>query len=184
MVRRVRPLIALLALAALSCGGPREDEARRGSPPPADAAAITVDAARPRPPSADASHVAADAAVFPPGGGGTGWGSGPHAPPAPRGVSVRIEGLSASGGGLDPAAIERYLARKQPHLRVCYARDGSVTARFAIDTSGAIVDLALTGMPDDVTACIANVLGTLTFPEPKDSLRPEVTVTFVFENAR
>jgi hypothetical protein len=115
------------------------------------------------------------------GGTGSGYGAGGMGTRGLRGPVVRPV-VSHVNGELDTAIVRRVLMSQVSELRACYQKqllvepglEGTVTARFEIDETGAVTDASASGVNDEVASCVASVIRGAAFPKPK---RGTVSVT-------
>ena len=145
-----------------------------------------------------------------PGGGGTGWGTigtGKYGTIGKgsgtgsgygtgsgrlgrRSTPPRIRmGATTATGSLDKNIIRRYIRRKVPAIRNCYAKElrvkpklqGSVTMQLTIGPSGAVVNATVRGLGNKkVESCIARTARQIRFPKPKGGNNVIVRMPFVF----
>jgi hypothetical protein len=123
---------------------------------------------------------------FGPGNGGignsVGRSNGTHQARAPR---MRPGTLTLSGR-LPPEVIQRVVRQNFGRFRLCYQQgltrnpnlEGRVSARFVIDRSGAVTNVANGGsdLPDSaVVSCVISAFYGLSFPQPENGI---VTVVY------
>jgi hypothetical protein len=175
-------LLALVAAAACSRGGPIDDDPVRpagsGAAVPAAASAARlvptfVDAA---PPDAATATATAPALGLPPPA------SALHLPP-PR---IRDQGPALSSSGLPAEVVQRIVRQNFGRFRFCYESGlrldptlaGTVRVRFVVEPDGAVGAVSDAGstLPDSgVVACIERGFGNLSFPVPAGG---PLTVTY------
>lgn len=89
-------------------------------------------------------------------------------------TSVRIGNTHATKG-LDKNVIRRHVSRELPRIRYCYERrlqarymsPGTVVASFAISPEGSVVTSAASGVNEEVSSCVAEVIASIEFPRPE-----------------
>lgn len=128
-----------------------------------------------------------------PGGGGTGYGTGTgglgggrqNNPPT---VTV---GNPAPQGSLDKDIIRRVIKQALPKIRYCYEKElvadaslqGTVTAKFVISPTGAVISSSAAGINASIEGCIAAVVKQLQFPAPTGGGSVSVSYPFTFKPA-
>jgi outer membrane biosynthesis protein TonB len=98
-------------------------------------------------------------------------------------------------GGMDPDTIDKILRDHLPQFRYCYQKvldrssnefEGRFTINFVIGASGNVTRAAITksNLPDNVSACVENVVRGIQFPEPRGGGLVEVNkpLNFVVKN--
>ncbi len=110
-------------------------------------------------------------------GTGTGYdvGSGDGGP-AKRKSKLPIAhiGNAVTSPGMDKNIIRRYIRRKLPRIKYCYEKqllarpglEGTVVSNFQISPNGAVLGARASGLADEVSSCIADVISTIQFPRP------------------
>ena len=106
--------------------------------------------------------------------------------------SVEESGASKSTGDLDKAIIRRYIKRNVQKIQYCYEKyllakpniEGTITAEFFITSKGTVDRSTATGFDKDVADCVAGVLKTIEFPQPKGTEGVQVSYPFTFKQGR
>jgi Ca-activated chloride channel family protein len=102
-------------------------------------------------------------------------------------VEVRIAQPMVSGN-LDAAIVRRYIKRHLAKFTYCYekrllakpALEGTITTKFVIGATGAVMAAEATGMDAEVSSCVASVLKAIEFPAAKDGGTIQVNYPFNF----
>ena len=100
-------------------------------------------------------------------------------------------GQPSAVGDLDKAVIRRYIRRALPKITYCYEKvllakeglQGTVTAQFFITPNGTVATSTASGLDPDVASCVAAVIKTIEFPEPKGGGGVQVNYPFTFRPA-
>lgn len=107
-------------------------------------------------------------------------GSAPaNARPRP---SVKL-GVMKVTGGLDREIVNRFVKRSLPRLSFCYEKElsanaklaGTVSVAYTIEASGNVKDATAKGVHPSVETCVAGVLSSVQYPQPRGS---DVSVSF------
>jgi len=91
-------------------------------------------------------------------------------------------------GDLDKSIIRRYIRRHLAKFRYCYERvlltrptlEGTVDARFTIDSTGTVISSTATGVDPQVSACVATAIKTIAFPKADNIGLVQVNYPFKF----
>jgi hypothetical protein len=118
-------------------------------------------------------------------GYGTGNGKGGLAGHGAVQPQLRMGNITARGD-LDRNLIRRYLRRQLPKLTYCYEKQllvnhdlqGTVTAGFLIEASGAVAGAKASGVSSEVSSCMADVLASIMFPKPTGGGAVQVSLAF------
>lgn len=102
-------------------------------------------------------------------------------PPVKIGQAVLTEGL-------DKNTIRRYIRQRLPRIKYCYEKQllvspglaGTVLSDFQISPQGAVISSSATGVSDEVSSCVADVISTVHFPRTKNGLVVQVKYPFTF----
>lgn len=121
------------------------------------------------------------------GGAGGHGGLRRHTP----GVPSVIIGAPNPVGDLDKAIIKRYVKRQQDKVTYCYEKQlmvkpglaGDVMVQFVIQGDGSVKAANGSGMDASVASCVAEVVGAISFPRPKDGGVVQVNYPFTFHPA-
>lgn len=105
-------------------------------------------------------------------------------------VSVKI-GHASSSEGLDKNFIRRYVRQKLPPIRDCYERhvrryprrSDRVLVDFQISPQGAVIASSASGVNEEVSSCVAEVIAGIQFPKPKGTAPVKATYPFLFSPA-
>jgi hypothetical protein len=100
---------------------------------------------------------------------------------------VRI-GNATTTGDLDKNIIRRYIRRKLPQIKYCYEKQllvkpglaGTVNSAFQISPQGSVLNSSASGVSNDVSSCVADVIKTIQFPKPKGGGLVQVRYPFTF----
>ena len=111
-----------------------------------------------------------------------------------RGVTtIQTSDPTIAKGNFDKKVIEEHVRKILPKIRYCYENglaknyeiNGRIVVEFVIQTTGKVSDskVAETTMNDsDVEKCVAEQVGKVQFPAPKDKGTVVVKYPFVFRN--
>jgi hypothetical protein len=126
---------------------------------------------------------------------GNGYGIGPGKGPGLRGYhptapEPRI-GQANVIGEYDKAIIRRYIKRNIDKIAYCYEHEllakpslaGEITVQFFIQPNGSVRGATGAGFDGKVASCVADVVGTIEFPAPKDGGGIQVNYPFNFHPA-
>jgi hypothetical protein len=127
---------------------------------------------------------------------GSGWEGGTGGPPGmkrhianvPKGPTIGEVKIS---GDLDKAIIRRYIMRSYNKISYCYEKqllanptlEGTVKIQFFISPDGSVTSSNGEGMNDDVSSCVAGVIGAIKFPRPEGGGGVAVNYPFTFHQA-
>lgn len=100
---------------------------------------------------------------------------------------VRIGNATATGD-LDKNIIRRYIRQKLPRIKYCYEKEllvkpglaGTVSSQFQISPQGSVLNSSASGVSDEVSSCVAEVIKTIQFPKPKGGGLVQVRYPFTF----
>ena len=109
---------------------------------------------------------------------------------APGGTSLTI-GNATVKGGLEAAAVDPYVKRREAAILECFTRElakkpqlaGTLKVSFRIDSKGAVSQSTATGVDSKVGECVARTIKAIAFPKPKSG-NAQVTYQMVFRNHR
>ena len=109
---------------------------------------------------------------------------------APGGTSLAI-GNATVQGGLEAAAVDPYVKRREPAILECFTRElakkpqlaGTLKVSFRIDSKGAVSQSTATGVDPKVGECVARTIKAIAFQKPKGG-NAQVTYQMVFRNHR
>ena len=95
-------------------------------------------------------------------------------------------------GDIDPAIIRRYIKRNLEKISYCYERqllahpgiEGSVKVTFFIAPNGAVQSSTGAGFNNEVSNCVADVVGAIEFPKPNGGGGVQVNYPFNFHAAK
>jgi len=99
----------------------------------------------------------------------------------------------AYSGSLDKAILRRYIRRKLDAVRYCYEKallarptlTGTINAHFTINATGRVVQSSATGLGDsEALACVAQVIGSIEFPEFPGGTPIIVNYPFTFVSSK
>ncbi len=122
-------------------------------------------------------------------GSGYGTGSGRGGMKGRRSVTPQVRiGNATATGDLDKNIIRRYIRRKLPRIKYCYEKqllvnqglEGTVVSAFIIQPNGTVTASKASGMPPEVSDCVAEVIGTIQFPKPRGGGIVQVRYPFNF----
>ncbi|MCW5802690.1 MAG: AgmX/PglI C-terminal domain-containing protein [Deltaproteobacteria bacterium] len=100
-------------------------------------------------------------------------------------------GSPTSTGDLDKAIIRRYIKRNLPKISYCYEKEllarptlsGVVSTQFMISGNGSVTASSGTGVDPAVASCVASVISSIQFPQPKGGGNVQVNYPFTFRPA-
>jgi hypothetical protein len=106
-----------------------------------------------------------------------------------RNVSLGKE-TTTPEDGLDKAIIRRYVKHNLLKIQSCYEQAlaskpklaGTLTARFTIGEHGSVTSTYASGVDPWVETCVAQVIGGIEFPKPKDNKKVDVVYPFTFRS--
>jgi len=104
--------------------------------------------------------------------------------------SVSI-GQPSSTGDLDKAIIRRYIKRNLQKIQYCYEKQllakptlsGTVASQFFITPNGTVASSTASGVDNEVSSCVADVIKNIEFPKPKGGGSVQVNYPFIFHQS-
>jgi len=104
--------------------------------------------------------------------------------------SVSI-GQPSSSGDLDKAIIRRYIKRNLQKIQYCYEKQllakptlsGTVASQFFITPNGTVASSTASGVDNEVSSCVADVIKSIEFPKPKGGGSVQVNYPFIFHQS-
>jgi hypothetical protein len=121
------------------------------------------------------------------GSTGTGARRGGMRPQDPKLPTIELGQFNAQGD-LDKAIIRRYIKRHLQKILYCYEKEllakpnleGTVSVQFFITPKGDVASSSASGVDKTVATCIADVVKSIAFPEPKGGGGVQVNYPFIF----
>jgi pSer/pThr/pTyr-binding forkhead associated (FHA) protein len=125
-------------------------------------------------------------------GEGYGTGSGRGGMRGRKAVTPQVRiGQASASGDLDKNIIRRYIRRQIRRIQNCYEREllvkpsiaGTVVTQFQISPQGKVQGASASGVDGKVSGCVAGVIRSIKFPEPKGGGYVNVRYPFIFRAA-